>query len=235
MSSQRIQQCLVLLILLLVVVVHHHPVQATGTAEPSVYEAFERENGEDGDGTEEGSNSPSEQADSEEQAEVDEQPLLSDSTQTSIFKLLFQLAFYTGVVLILIYGLVKFLSIRQKKLQSSQVIKVLGGTSVGSQKSLQLVKVGGKMYLLGVGDQVTLIKEIDDLDDISVIEYELEQQEAGMAKGFLSFLPSSSSPDREPTTSFNQLFKRSLRRQRQRYEINQWDAEETNEQEGRFK
>lgn len=38
----------------------------------------------------------------------------------------------------------------------------LGGISVGSQKSVQLVKVGNSLYLVGVGEDVNMLKEITD-------------------------------------------------------------------------
>lgn len=38
----------------------------------------------------------------------------------------------------------------------------LGGTGLGANRSVQLVKVGGRILVVGVGENIQLLKEIDD-------------------------------------------------------------------------
>lgn len=106
------------------------------------------------------------------------QPRQSGNAITSILKLIL----YTVLILILIYAFVKFLSLRQRKLGFNKVFQSIGGMTLGPNKSIQLVKVGDKLFLLGVGDHISLIKEIDDPDDIESIEETVIQQEQQLKK-----------------------------------------------------
>ena len=73
-------------------------------------------------------------------------------------KMIFALAFVVG----LLYVVLRFLNNRNAKYQHSKMMQNLGGISVGSQKSVQLVKVGSSLYLVGVGEDDNMLKEITD-------------------------------------------------------------------------
>ena len=45
-------------------------------------------------------------------------------------------------------------------------MKNMGGISLGQHKSIQLVVIGESYYLIGVGDDIRLLKEITDPDEI---------------------------------------------------------------------
>ncbi len=61
---------------------------------------------------------------------------------------------------ILIFVL-RFLNKRNQNYQQNSVIRNLGGHSVGAQKSVQLLQIGNQIYVVGVGEDVQLLKEID--------------------------------------------------------------------------
>lgn len=134
--------------------------------------------------------------------------------EQSLFGIIAKLVFYTLLILGMIYGLIKFLAMRQKKFQPNQAVKSLGGTPLGNNKSLQLVKVGGKVFLVGVGDDITLLKEFGDAEDIGAIEKDLEKPQAMFLK------PSLKLPNwkKSPTQGFEQLFAQSLHKQKQKQE-----------------
>ena len=145
----------------------------------------------------------------------------------SLVVILFKLIFYTLLILVMIYGLIKFLAVRQKKLQPNQAVKLMGGTPLGNNKSLQLVKVGEKVYLIGVGDQVTLIKEFSESDEINSIETDLESQStlftsplATISTSIVSFSKEQLSKRMESksNSSFEHLFKQSLNKQKGKQE-----------------
>ena len=46
-------------------------------------------------------------------------------------------------------------------------MKNMGGISLGQQKSIQLVVIGEAYYLIGVGDDIRLLKEITDTEEIN--------------------------------------------------------------------
>lgn len=68
-------------------------------------------------------------------------------------------------VIALLYGVLKFVNSRNNKYQQSQLMQNLGGISLGQQKSVQLLKIGESLYLVGVGDDVNILKEIIDKEE----------------------------------------------------------------------
>lgn len=93
------------------------------------------------------------------------------STFLSLVKLVFALIF----VLALIYGLYRFVSKRTKTYQNYGAIRNIGGVAVGSNRSVQLVRVGKEILVVGVGESVQLLKEINDPE---LIENILDQNES---------------------------------------------------------
>ncbi len=140
----------------------------------------------------------------------DEAEAIPQLEEKSLASIIGQLVFYTLLIVGLIYGLIKFLALRQKSMQSNRAIQLLGGTPLGQNKSLQLIKVGGSFYMIGVGSEVTLIKEFSDEAEIAALEQDLEQQRptAGLfGKG---------EQGSTPFATFEQAFARSLNKQKQR-------------------
>nr|WGD63787.1 flagella biosynthesis regulatory protein FliZ [Bacillus subtilis] len=89
-------------------------------------------------------------------------------------KMIFALLF----VIALIYGLVKLMNKRNRLLKPFQYVENIGGTSVGQNRSIQLIKVGKSVLVVGVGETIQLLKEIEDEKEIEVI---LSQHEEAMS------------------------------------------------------
>lgn len=157
-----------------------------------------------------------------EQQEQQEQPVEAAAPEEKSFIVVIgQLIFYTLLIVFMIYGLIKFLSMKQRNLQPNQAVKLMGGTALGNNKSLQLVKVGGQIYLIGVGDQVTLIKEFTEDDEIHGIEKDVDTQASPLLpKTVTSFIKEKIGGHLEKNPSqakgFEQLFKQSLDKQRKK-------------------
>ncbi|EGL82512.1 flagellar biosynthetic protein FliO [Caldalkalibacillus thermarum TA2.A1] len=154
--------------------------------------------------------------------EVNGQIELPDQSKTFGWMIV-QLIFYTVLIIILIVLFIRFLARRQQKLGHQQLFEHMGGTSLGPHKSLQLIKVGGKIYLLGVSDQITLIKEIDDPAQIERIEADREKQQSFFQAtgqgGWKSLLDQWANKKRD--SQFQSLLETSLRKQqlkREKYE-----------------
>ena len=64
-------------------------------------------------------------------------------------------------------------------------MKNLGGISLGQQKSIQLVVVGESYYLIGVGEDIRLLKEITDPDEIEHLIAFYEDGTGEAASGIL--------------------------------------------------
>jgi flagellar protein FliO/FliZ len=176
--------------------------------------------------------------------EKEQSSKVTTTEDKSLVVILFKLIFYTLLILVMIYGLIKFLAVRQKKLQPNQAVKLMGGTPLGNNKSLQLVKVGEKVYLIGVGDQVTLIKEFSESDEINSIETDLENQStlftsplATISTSIVNFSKEKLSKRMEskPNSSFEHLFKQSLNKQKGKQDQLKQDLNEAEDKEGKSK
>lgn len=157
---------------------------------------------------------------------------LDNANERSPMLLIGQLIFYTLIILILIYALIKFLALKQKKLQPNQAINLIGGTTLGNNKSLQLVKVGGKVYLIGVADQITLIKEFSNKEEISLLESDLDMQHVYFSNSWFGFLKQQR--EKNQKGNFEQLFNQSLNKQKEKQMQLEDDLVDDNE-EGRGK
>ncbi|MDR4886487.1 flagellar biosynthetic protein FliO [Fredinandcohnia sp. QZ13] len=88
-----------------------------------------------------------------------------------------KMIFTTLFVLALIYFLLKFVNKRNRMFNQHKFIENLGGTSLGTNRSIQIVKVGERILVVGVGDSIQLLKEIEDTDEINEI---LEQHNSSL-------------------------------------------------------
>ncbi|WP_404809819.1 flagellar biosynthetic protein FliO [Mesobacillus jeotgali] len=75
----------------------------------------------------------------------------------------------TAFVAALIYFLLKFINKKSIVYKSSQLVENLGGTSLGANRSVQIVKAGNKLLIVGVGENIQLLKEIDDPEEYSQV------------------------------------------------------------------
>lgn len=135
------------------------------------------------------------------------------TTKTSVsafdfVKMIFALLF----VIVLIYGLVKLMNKRNRLLKPFQYVENIGGTSVGQNRSIQLIKVGKSVLVVGVGETIQLLKEIEDEKEIEVI---LSQHEEAMSskiewQKFVKPLKSSEHQPQQKLPSFSKALKEQL-------------------------
>lgn len=99
----------------------------------------------------------------------------SENKQPTIFGLILRIVVVLIIIIGLIYLLLKFFNRSSNFNHQGKVLTNLGGISLGMNKSAQLIKVGDKIYLVGVGDDVSILTEITDQ---SVVEQLLESQQS---------------------------------------------------------
>lgn len=100
-----------------------------------------------------------------------------DYTKT-IFALIFVVA--------LLFGLLKFINSRNRLYDKNRLMKNMGGLSLGQHKSIQLVHIGNTYYLIGVGEEIRLLKEITDQEEIETLVQYYEQADGEMPTGLLN-------------------------------------------------
>lgn len=135
-------------------------------------------------------------------------------TALDYVKMIFALLF----VIALLYGLLRFVNSRNKTFQTNQLINNLGGVGVGQGKSLQLMQVGNSIFLVGIGEDITLLKEIIDPAEIeSLTKIYEEKVDIGKSIPYISELigrfrekgtSKTKSEDKKP--SFDETFQKRL-------------------------
>lgn len=91
----------------------------------------------------------------------------------NVFTILLSLA----VIIVLIVVLIRLLSRKNRLWQGNKSMRTLGGMAVGQNKTLQIVEVGDVVYVLGIGEDVTLIDKISDPEQIAKLTADLMQEE----------------------------------------------------------
>ncbi|MCP3031206.1 flagellar biosynthetic protein FliO [Halobacillus sp. A1] len=128
----------------------------------------------------------------------------------NIIKLIFALL----LVLALIYGLLKFFNKRSKMFQKNRTMETLGGVTLAPNRSLQAVRIGNEIYVVGVGDSINLITEITDQATKDTLVKQEEHPDI-IQKGFGEFLKNRAKSNqnqsgKSSTVQFQQLFEKQL-------------------------
>ena len=134
------------------------------------------------------------------------------------------------VVLGLLIFVLKFLNKRNLAYQHSSTIRNIGGISVGPQKSVQIVQVGKSIFVVGVGDEVRLLKEVSSEEEKEqLLAMYNEKQVIGSTKPYIFELFSSKKKQQpvKKTANFEQQFKAKIAEiQKERSdELQQWNDE----------
>lgn len=97
-----------------------------------------------------------------EENEANDDLLVNNNQSSSMAFELVKMFFALLLVLGLIYVLLKFLNKRNKLFNQVKALENLGGISVGQNRSIQIIRIGNRLYLVGVGENVEMLQEITD-------------------------------------------------------------------------
>lgn len=94
------------------------------------------------------------------------------------------------VVIALLYYLLKFINKKSRSYQQNRFVQNFGGTSLGGNRSLQIVKAGKRILILGVGEDIRLLKEIDDQTEIDdfIKQYDADMERSMEPRDIVSKL-----------------------------------------------
>ncbi|ENH98227.1 flagellar protein [Gracilibacillus halophilus YIM-C55.5] len=166
-------------------------------------------------------NNGNQEQDSEDATETEEQPAETDQEQTldtsssgmpslmgSFIKLVFALAVVIGLIVLIS----KFIKKRNQFVNRGRVLENLGGISVGSNKTLQTIRIGERYFVIGVGDSIEMLTEITDEETIEQL-----QEEQPSSVNPIDFLKGDKHEDKKQHTSkanswkdFHGLFQKEL-------------------------
>ena len=85
-----------------------------------------------------------------------------------------------AIVITLLIFTIKFLSKRNRAWGTARGLRSLGGISLGQNSSMQIIEVANRIYVVGVGEQVTLLDKLDDPETVEQIIAALELKEQPM-------------------------------------------------------
>ncbi|KON68498.1 hypothetical protein AKG34_06490 [Peribacillus butanolivorans] len=124
-----------------------------------------------------------------------------------------RMIFATIFVVGLLYIILKFINKKSKSYQKANSVENLGGTSLGANRSVQLVKVGGRILVVGVGENIQLLKEIDNPEEYEQLmkDYNEKMDQMIQPGEFATKLKNKWLKKREiETNSFSSEFKNKL-------------------------
>ena len=143
------------------------------------------------------------------------------SDTTGYYLQLFYVFIVLAIIVTAIVILIRFIGRKNQSWMQGRSIRTLGAVGMGPNKSLQLVEVGGSIYLIGVGEDVSLIDKISDPAEVALIQASFEQEHglnSGTLPPFIAKLagrfrkePASEDIELEDTSSFHEVFESKLR------------------------
>ncbi|MBA2174100.1 flagellar biosynthetic protein FliO [Halobacillus locisalis] len=141
----------------------------------------------------------------------------SDS-EPSIAGTIVKLILVLLLVLGMIYGLLKFFNQKNKLFSRNRTMENLGGMNLAPNKSIQAVRVGEQVFILGVGDTVQMVTEVtDEKTKTSLVNREDNQQKPSMTPDWMSKLKRTKADTSQSSTiQFQQLFENQLNDMREK-------------------
>ena len=170
---------------------------------------------------------------------ADEETSPSASSNIGVFdyiKVLFALLVVIGILVFIL----KFVNRKSAAYQQNSLMKNIGGLSLGNQKSAQVLQIGNRLYIVGVGENISLLKGIEHEDEIEqILSYFENKQQDFSTKPFImqqveKLRQRNSKPTESPqATSFNELFGSKLKelKKDRSNELNSWKEKEKNDHE----
>lgn len=136
------------------------PIYSSATPSGTVDELFDDPNATEQDKT----NNDTSESNQEKQPSPAEKPGIKNGSSTNIIGVMIRVIVALAIVVGLIYLLIKFLNKKNKISQSSAALKNLGGLPLGTNKSVQIIRIGERLFVVGVGENIELLTEIEDED-----------------------------------------------------------------------
>ncbi len=126
-----------------------------------------------------------------------------------------------AVIIGLIILLLRFLGRKNQTWLSRRAIRTIGGVAMGPNKSLQVIEIGNSVYLIGVGEDITLVDKISDPEEAELIISSFQSESVDqnniltplISKLSNRFRPKSSVQEEEigDTDAFQKVFESKLR------------------------
>ncbi|MBP2001107.1 flagellar protein FliO/FliZ [Paenibacillus shirakamiensis] len=124
------------------------------------------------------------------------------------------------VIVVLIVFLIRFLGRRNRLFTRTQSIRTLGAVGLGPNKSLQVIEVGSSVYVIGVGENISLVDKIAEPEEVALLLTSFEEGTSDFASlsstlsGWATRLrkPKATQDEELEGTPFQEVFESKLRK-----------------------
>lgn len=152
-----------------------------------------------------------------------------ERNDTSLVVVIVKMTFALLLVLGLIYVLLQILKRKNKLFSKNKALENIGGITVGTNKSMQIIRIGSRFFVIGVGENVEILHEITDQEIVQDLIDEGES-DGNVSNRFLSAIRPDKATGQKGDRNFKQLFSRELRNLTQnRKKIMNENKEDTHE------
>ncbi len=121
--------------------------------------------------------------------------------------------FALAVVIALIYLILRFINKRNRLFGQMKAMENLGGISVGPNRSIQLVRIGETVLVVGVGETIQLLKEITSEDEIEKLISQNEIQPMQVGQNILNKIITKNDDQTRSSNSSGKSFSHMLKGQ----------------------
>lgn len=138
---------------------------------------------------------------------------VTSSDTGNMFVNFLKLILALGLVLALIYLLLKLVNRKNKLFQRHHTLENMGGITLGPQKSMQVVRIGNQYYVVGVGDNVELLTEITDkktIDELLAKEANAEFSTTSLIQSLTGKKSEKNSAEGRGKEDFASIFSKEL-------------------------
>lgn len=104
-----------------------------------------------------------------------EAPTIPNSNPVEFLGSLVWVVVALAIVITLILLVIKWLSRRNQLWGANRSMRSLGGIALGQSSSMQVVEIAGRVYIVGVGETITLLDKWDDPEEAAAVIAALEK------------------------------------------------------------
>lgn len=138
---------------------------------------------------------------------------IDDRGPSSIVFNFIKMFFALLLILALLYGILIILRRRKKLYQHSNLLENVGGIPLGPNKSIQIVRVGSSLYLIGVGDNIEMLQEITDEELKTALLEEKEEDSLPVANMVFNLFQGKQNKNNQKTLqSFSENLQEELKK-----------------------
>ncbi|WP_062048737.1 flagellar biosynthetic protein FliO [Bacillus sp. JCM 19034] len=83
------------------------------------------------------------------------------------FRIFIQTIAALAFVIFLLYMFLRFVGKRSQSFRSTQMLQNIGGAQLGTNRSIQIIRVNDRIFVVGVGESIHLLKEITDPEEVT--------------------------------------------------------------------